>query len=287
MKLLIVINTSAGYGDGAIYDFMRLALGDADEACVRYTDGTTEPASLVHDAKLYDLVVVSSGDGTIASIARELAYSGVPLLPFPAGTANLLAAKLGISTNFKKALRVIQKKNIKTIDAIKINDKQCILRCGLGYDSDIICKTPQSLKNKFGYLAYFIAGIIFALRLTPKTYNITCDDKTFVTDSTCIIVANAGNMYKNIVSLANNSSVDDGLFDVFILNTKNPLSFFIEFLRIVLGIKKDNKRAKYFQAKSLKIQNSWAVCHIDGEKTKFNKDIEIKIIPDAINVFSN
>ena len=92
MKLLVVINTSAGFGENAIYDFMRLAFADGDEACVRYTDGATDPALLVSDADDFDAVVVSGGDGTIASVSYELAGTGIPVLPFPAGTANLLAS---------------------------------------------------------------------------------------------------------------------------------------------------------------------------------------------------
>ena len=38
-----------------------------------------------------DLMVVAGGDGTVASAAYLLAETGIPLLPFPAGTANLLA----------------------------------------------------------------------------------------------------------------------------------------------------------------------------------------------------
>ncbi|MCR4881796.1 MAG: diacylglycerol kinase family lipid kinase [bacterium] len=240
-----------------------------------------------NDFSEYKTIIAVGGDGTVNKVAQIAALTDKTLGIIPCGTANLLAAKLGISTNIKKALRTIQKKNIKEIDALKINDLQCILRCGFGYDSDIICKTPQTLKNKFGYFAYFIAGILFALRLKSKSYQITCDDNTFNIDASCIIIGNASNMYRNIVYLADNSQIDDGLLDIFILKAQNPFSFFWEFLRIIFGIRINNPRAKYLKAKSVNIKNSWAVCHIDGEKTKLNKDIEINVIPGAVKVFSN
>ena len=239
-----------------------------------------------NDFNEFDTIRVVGGDGTVNKVAQTVAFTDKTLAIIPSGTANLLAAKLGIPTNLKKNLKIISKGNINKIDAIKVNDEQCVLRCGFGYDSDIICKTPQSLKNKFGYFAYFIAGIIFALRLTPKTYDITCDNKSFSIDATCIIIGNASNMYRNIISVANKSELDDGMFDVFILKAKNPITFFYEFLRIILGIRTNNARAKYFKARSLKIKNSWTVCHIDGEKTKLKNDIEVKVIPQAIKVIS-
>ena len=94
MKLLVVNNTSAGYGEGAIYDYLRMTLEDSDEAVVRCTDGTTPVSLLLHDAINFDAVIASGGDGTVASVAYELAGTGVPILPFPAGTANLLVNNL-------------------------------------------------------------------------------------------------------------------------------------------------------------------------------------------------
>ena len=232
----------------------------------------------------FDTVIAVGGDGTVNKVVQTIALTDKTLAIIPCGTANLLAAKLGIPADIKKALKIISEENIKKIDVLKINNKQCILRCGLGYDSDIICKTPQSLKNKFGYFAYFIAGIIFALRLTPKIYDITLNDKLYSVKAACIIIGNASNMYRNIISFANKSKLDDGLFDVFILKAINPITFFYEFLRIIFGIKINNKRAEYFKTNSLRIKNIWTICHIDGEKTKLDKDIEIKIISQAVKI---
>lgn len=233
----------------------------------------------------YDTVFAVGGDGTVNTVAKEIISTDKTLAIIPSGTANLLAAKLGISTNLKKTLKIFDKNLIKKIDYLEINDSPCFLRCGLGYDSDIICKTPQTLKNKFGYFAYFIAGIIFALRLSSKTYEMIIDGEKITTKATCIIIANAANMYQNAVSVAKDSQLDDGFFDIFVLNAKNPITFFFEFLKITFNIKNDNSRAKYIKAKKLNIKNNWTVCHIDGEKTKLKDDVEINIIPNKLKVF--
>ena len=233
----------------------------------------------------FEIIIAVGGDGTVNKIAKFIAGTDKILAIIPTGTANLLAAKLGLSTNLKKTLKIIDKQNIKNIDLIDINDNPCILRLGIGYDADIICKTPQSLKNRFGYFAYFIAGIIFATRLKSKKFEINYDNKKILVDGTCLIVANAPNMYYNLVSVADNSKLDDGLFEVFILKAKNPITFFYEFLRIILGIRKNNPRAVYFKTSNIKIKNNWCVCHIDGEKSRLKNDIEIKINKNAVKVF--
>ena len=44
-----------------------------------------------------DLVIVAGGDGTVAKVARRLAGRGAPLAILPLGTANNIAASLGIT----------------------------------------------------------------------------------------------------------------------------------------------------------------------------------------------
>lgn len=235
----------------------------------------------------YDYLIAIGGDGTVNKLIPYIINTPKALAIIPCGTANLLAAKLGISANIKKAINVIANKNISTVDTLKINDSYSILRLGLGYDSDIICKTPQSLKNKFGYFAYFLAGILFALRLKQKKYTISFDDKKLSFLATCIIVANSGNMFKNLVSISNNCRLDDEKFDVFILKVKNPIIFFFEFLMILFNKKLSTSKAMYFQTSNLYIKNEFSTGHIDGEKRKFKDDIEINIVPKSVKVFSN
>lgn len=239
------------------------------------------------DFEDFDTVFAIGGDGTVNKVIPYIVNTDKVLGIIPCGTANLLAAKLNIPTNPKKALEIINHSVIKNVDVLKVQDKYSVLRLGLGYDSDIICKTPQSLKNKFGYFAYFLAGILFALRLKQKSYTIFFNNKKLSILATCIIVANAGNMYRNLVSISNNCNLQDGKFEVFILKVKNPITFFIEFLGIIFNYKNSNLKAMYFQTNELLIKNEFSTGHIDGEKQKFKDDIKINIVPKSVKVFGN
>lgn len=233
---------------------------------------------------LFDTILVVGGDGTVNKVLPYLVNTTKTLGIIPCGTANLLASKLGIN-GISKALKVIDKENVKKIDVMTVNDNLSVLRCGIGYDADIIGKTPQSLKNKFGYFAYFVAGIIFALRLKHKEYSIVLNDNERTVEASCIIVANAGNMYKNFFSVAKDCCLDDGMFDIFILKTQNPILFFIEFLKIMLNIKSNNSLAEYYKTQNLKIKNHYCFAHIDGEKMKFNENLDFQIQNNAINIY--
>ncbi len=234
----------------------------------------------------FDTIIVIGGDGTVNKAAKYCICTDKILGIIPCGTANLFAEKLGIKTNLKKALSVIKKQNIRKTDVLKINDEYSMLRIGIGYDCDIICKTPQSIKNIFGYFSYFAAGILLAIRLKSKNYKLLIDNQMFNINASCVIIANAANMYKNIVSLACNSSVDDGIAEIFVLKTENPLLFFFEFLNILFKKRQSSVNAIYSKGSKIVIQNKFCTCHVDGEKMKFKDNISIEVCSAALNVFA-
>lgn len=284
-KILVVENINAGKKNAvSAYKIIEeFYLGKDVELNIVGIEEVSEDT-----VKNSDVIITVGGDGTVNKVVPFAMKFDKPIGVIPCGTANLLSAKLKIPTDIKKALQVIENGQKLKIDVLKVNDNYSVLRTGFGYDADIICKTPQSLKNKFGYFSYFVAGVLFALRLKQHVYHLTYDDdKKLSVLATCIIVANAGNMYKNVVSISKNCRLDDGKFDVFVLKVKNPILFFIEFLQIIFDKKSSNSKAMYFQTKNISIKNDYCVCHIDGEKQKIRDNIKIETIPCAVYVFSN
>lgn len=284
-KILVVENINAGKKNAISADKIieEFYLGKDVELNIVGIEDISEDA-----VKNSDVIITVGEDGTVNKVVPFAMKFDKTIGVIPCGTANLLSAKLKIPTDFKKALQVIENGQKLKIDVLKMNDNYSVLRTGFGYDADIICKTPQSLKNKFGYFSYFVAGVLFALRLKQQVYHLTYDnDKKLSVLATCLIIANAGNMYKNVVSISKNCRLDDGKFDVFILKVKNPILFFIEFLQIIFDKKSSNSKAMYFQTKNISIKNDYCVCHIDGEKQKIRDNIKIETIPCAVYVFSN
>lgn len=284
-KILVVENINAGKKNAVSADKIieEFYLGKDVELNIVGIEDVSED-----NVKNSDVIITVGGDGTVNKVVPFAMKFDKPIGVIPCGTANLLSAKLKIPTDFKKALQVIENGQKLKIDVLKVNDNYSVLRTGFGYDADIICKTPQSLKNKFGYFSYFVAGVLFALRLKQQVYHLTYDnDKKLSVLATCLIIANAGNMYKNVVSISKNCRLNDGKFDVFILKVKNPILFFIEFLQIIFNKKSSNSKAMYFHTKNISIKNDYCVCHIDGEKQKIRDNIKIETIPCAVYVFSN
>lgn len=280
-KVLVVENRNAGRKKAVKYKKQLIKILLSQNIYFKSIGIEAINDSVISD---FDTVIVIGGDGTVNKLIPYIINTEIKLGIIPCGTANLLAAKLGISTNIKQAIEIIASNNFTSVDTFKINEYYSVLRLGLGYDADIICKTPQSLKNRFGYFAYFISGILFALRLKQKKYVISFNGKKISIKATCIIAANAGNMFRNIFSISQKCNLCDGLMDVFILKVKNPFLFFFEFLQIIFDKKVSNTKALYFQTPNLVIKNDFVTGHIDGEKQKFKGDIEISIAPRSVKI---
>ena len=177
MKLLVINNIAAGFGDGAIYDYLRMVLKDGDEVCMRCTDGSTDVTPFLDDAADFDVVVISGGDGTIASVSYMLAYTGTPILPFPSGTANLLANNLHLPYEpyaLANATRAMQTLDFDLGEMEAQGQKfGFAIMAGAGYDATIM-HDAQPNKKLLGALAYFQAAVANVLPQKSKIRPRSC-----------------------------------------------------------------------------------------------------------------
>ena len=222
MKLLIINNMSSGYGDGAIYDFVRVVAADGDEHCVRYTDGTTEIATMLDDARQFDAVVAAGGDGTIASVAHTLAHSGVPILPFPAGTGNLMANNLCAPYEPYAMAKMLREMNTLDFDLgeIEVAGERFGfgVMAGAGYDAAIM-HDAQPAKKTLGAIAYFQAAITNALPRKSRI-RLEVDGKTVESEGLGVLLVNFPRIQFEI-PLTHGTDARDGAFDVAILKAQN------------------------------------------------------------------
>lgn len=222
MKLLVVNNLASGYQDGSIYDFLRAMAKDGDEACIRHTDGATDVASLVDDAARFDAVVAAGGDGTIAAISYRLANSKIPILPFPAGTGNLLANNLKAPYE-PFALANIMKAN-KTLD-FDLGEIEAAGRtfgfnimAGAGYDAAIM-HDAKPAKKSLGPMAYFQAAIANANPQKSKIH-LLIDGKQIESEGLGILLVNFSRIQFEI-PITPNADARDGMFEVVVLKAEN------------------------------------------------------------------
>jgi diacylglycerol kinase (ATP) len=114
--VLVVNNPRAGQSDAGLFEYVRALSRAGAEVVLRPLDAERSLARALRDAEEHDRVVVAGGDGTVASAADLLRNTGIPLLPYPAGTANLIAMNLGEPIDPKGLAEVTLAGRVKRVD---------------------------------------------------------------------------------------------------------------------------------------------------------------------------
>jgi diacylglycerol kinase (ATP) len=101
MHICLLYSENAGDGEST-GSRIRQAIEAAGHEVVHLVEKDTELSRALDDA--IDLVVAAGGDGTVARAAAALAAQPVPLAVLPLGTANNIAANLGISGTMEEVI---------------------------------------------------------------------------------------------------------------------------------------------------------------------------------------
>ena len=222
MKLLVINNLASGFGEGSVYDFIRSFARDGDEVCVRSTDGTTDVRDLLGDAEAFDAVVASGGDGTVATVSYRLANTGVPILPFPAGTANLLAANLASPMEPHAIAKLVREERTLDFDLgeIEVDGHRFGfgIMAGAGYDAAIMHGAAPA-KRLLGPMAYFSAALANPLPQTSR-FKLDLDGEHVESEGLGILLVNFSKIQFDI-TVTHDNEPRDGVFDVVVLKAQN------------------------------------------------------------------
>ena len=222
MKLLVINNLASGFGEGAIYDFIRAFSLDGDEVCIRNTDGTTQIASLLKDAHEFDAVVASGGDGTVSTICSQLSHTNIPILPFPAGTANLLTLNLNQPHEPHTLADLVREGQTLDFDLgiIEVDGfrRGFGIMAGAGYDATIMHDAAPN-KRLMGPMAYLSAAVANALP-QKAIFKLTLDGETIEREGVGVLIVNFSKIQFDI-ALTHTNEPCDGYFDVMILKAQN------------------------------------------------------------------
>jgi len=147
----------------------ELRNGGADVTAIA-TESPTSAEYQTRDAVLagYDTILACGGDGTVHEVLQSMVGNpdhNITLGVIPMGTANALAANLGLPNSPVKAVRHLMRAQAVTVSVGRVHyhDKQSVERsryfivaAGIGADALFLSRLDSGLKRRFGYIIYVI-----------------------------------------------------------------------------------------------------------------------------------
>jgi YegS/Rv2252/BmrU family lipid kinase len=120
----------------------------------------------------FDAIIACGGDGTVHEVLQSIVGTDVALGVVPLGTANALAADLGLIASPAKAVSILLKANPTRVSVGRIHfhdtdglsrSRYFTVAAGVGADALLMSRLDVKLKRRLGYLLYMIeaARILF------------------------------------------------------------------------------------------------------------------------------
>jgi diacylglycerol kinase family enzyme len=199
-----------------------------------WTGGPGDATSLARSAAAdgIEVVAVAGGDGTVNEVANGLAGSATALAILPAGTANVLAAQLGL-VRWPSPLRtpdlsaaadslaagVIRRVDLGLAEPTGRPGRHFLLWAGVGLDAAIVATIEgpgRPLKERFGALGFAWVALRSAMREHGGEAVVRIDGVRTRGWLRGIVLHNIP-LYAGLVHLAPEARLDDGRLDAVVL----------------------------------------------------------------------
>ena len=221
------------------------------------------------------IIMAMGGDGIINRVVNGIALTKNILGFIPLGTGN----------DFYKSNKEDFQSGINKVDLVKINDKYFVNITCFGIDADI-ANNNEIIHNKIipKSQRYNISLLYNFFRYKPRKLLVLIDGKKYVDSYTTVILCNA-KYYGSGYKVGSNSSLTDGLVDVYMFKNMNKLKMASLILGMNKGKHEKSDKLIKISTNKLSIKSDEEItCNMDGEKLTASS-FEIEVIPLGIEVY--
>ncbi|MGQ1891438.1 diacylglycerol/lipid kinase family protein [Thermophagus sp. OGC60D27] len=291
-KVLFVINPASGNDNKS--DIRKLLT----QYCGKYTlapffvetTGENDRTNIVSAIEKYapEVVAAVGGDGTVNLVVGALTeHNTVKLGIIPTGSANGMAYELNIPTQLENAVEIIARGVSKRIDLLLINHKHIAVHLSdLGLNARIIKRfDQQNIRGLYGYARQFLKEVI---ALSSFKCTVLPSKKRKHNYRAVMVVMLNTHFYGTGAIINPKGRMDDGKFEIVIIKPYPWYYIFSMFFAFFTG---NIHKLRHVKIKSCKraqlILNPPQDLQIDGEPLGEVSQVEIEIIPSAIEVIYN
>jgi diacylglycerol kinase (ATP) len=298
-RLLVLVNPGAGSGQvdlirallehelqrqGWAYDFELLAKGVP----------ITDVISRLHHAvgQGASRLIACGGDGTIslaaAAIIKADLATKLTLGIFPAGTANSLAKELGLPGDWQAVATLLCSEIEPTsLDAMKMDERYCFLRIGIGIDAETIQETSREAKKQLGRWAYLRSFLTRLFRPHRIRFTVIVDNHRHNFWAVQVFLANGGNIALAPFRIGPDIRFNDGIVNLCAYDALSWWDYFTVGWKLFRKNYDEHPLLKFYLVKKqLQVKcKPVALVQADGEACA-KTPIHMEVIPAAIKVLA-
>lgn len=286
--VLIFANPIAGRGRGGLIAqrlHSRLLADGYDARTILEPAEHVAATDIPPDARA---MIVIGGDGTLRAVAGRFCTSGcgVPILPVPMGTANLMGQHLGIRwddlTLENRVSAAIRRRHVRPIDAARANGELFLLVAGVGLDAHIVHELDRLRSGPIDYLSYIVpAATALGLYAYPPLTVIVDTHQVLENRPAMAFIANVAE-YGTGFPLAPDARPDDGLLDVCVIPCRSRGDAVAMFLHAAAGEHLQAEGVIYVKGKHVRIDSPEPVpLQVDGDPAG-HTPVNIDLLPTRV-----
>jgi diacylglycerol kinase (ATP) len=240
VKILVIHNPKSGQGDAGFPTFIAALELLRARVTVRTLSAGSRLEDMLADVRDFDRVVAAGGDGTIGGVAHVLAHSGVPILAYPAGTANWVSKHHGLPTDPSALALIALTGDAKTFDLgelefdaysgqLEPSRVSFAMGAGAGYDAAVMAGAVE-LKPRMGISAYFATGL--TMRATVSRFTLELNGQRIEAEGIGVMILNIGRILDLDVIPGTDSA--DGLLEVAVIKARSSVELVPIFARAIV-----------------------------------------------------
>lgn len=166
-----------------------------------------------------DAVLAAGGDGTINEVANGLAGSDLPLALCPLGTANVLAAEIGLEVGAAAIVQCALFGRPLPVALGSADGRRFVMMAGVGFDAEVVAAVSPASKRWLGKGAYVLASLRRMVSYGFPTFRLRIDGTTHEAASAVIA---RGHYYGGRFVCAPAARLDAPRFQVCLFRARGP-----------------------------------------------------------------
>jgi len=291
-SLVVILNPSGGTADNELRAKIERTLQQKGaDFEIRETTKERDGAVLAREARKEGVrqIAACGGDGTVMAVVNGLGVNEdgkppVTLSIFPGGTANLIAAALGIPTDPEEAVAVAMEGEERDIDLGRRDETLFVLGIGVGLTERLVSQASSEAKEKIGRWAYLLA-MLKELGARPNRFDLVLDGgEKIQSRGVAVAIVNTGDIGHGM-RFAPEAKLDDGRLDVCILSHFGPLDALRLGVRTIFGKVQTDRAMTFYQSRRIELQAHPPLeVQIDGEPVEAKTPIVTEALPKALRV---